>query len=312
MKVTLMMTRYPTARAVLIGSATCALLACGTAAAPQQLHNARHAYTQASQGPAAQLAPAQLDTARQAVERANMAFASGADEAQVTDMAYVAERQVAIAVSAAALESGMTPASLLTGLDEPVETPQGGWVPEDEHLESPAMTVRTALRTSSNRAAVRAFQTVGLEKEMTAIDRLPSGTRALVACHHPLVEAGTRGKAWTHGGDHALAELARRGVLATLSGHVHDAFDIVSETPHGPMRMIGAGTLSQRIRSTPQSFNEITWDGERINVRVRSIADVPTEAMQVKQVPEDAMPPREPDEPVAPVNNVPRVDPPVH
>ncbi len=80
------------------------LTGCGTAAAPQQLHNARHAYTQASQGPAAQLAPAQLDTARQAVERANMAFGSGADEAVVTDMAYVAERQVAIAVSAAALE----------------------------------------------------------------------------------------------------------------------------------------------------------------------------------------------------------------
>ena len=78
-------------------------------------------------------------------------------------------------VFAAALESGMTPASLLTGLDEPVETPQGGWVPEDEHLESPSMTVRTALRTSSNRAAVRAFQTVGLEKEMTAIDKLQFG-----------------------------------------------------------------------------------------------------------------------------------------
>ena len=151
-----------------------------------------------------------------------------------------------------------------------------------------------------------------LERTLTMIDRLPKGTKALVACHHPLVEAGTRGKAWTHGGNHALAELAKRGVLATLSGHVHDAFDIVSETPQGPMRMIGAGTLSQRIRSTPQSFNEITWDGERIDVRVRSIADVPTEAMQVKQVPEDAMPPREPDEPVAPVNTVPRVDPPVH
>ena len=78
-------------------------------------------------------------------------------------------------VYAAGLESGMTPASLLTGLDEPVDTPQGGWTPEDEHLESSAMTVRTALRTSSNRAAVRAFQTVGLEKEMTAIDRLQFG-----------------------------------------------------------------------------------------------------------------------------------------
>jgi penicillin-binding protein 1A len=78
-------------------------------------------------------------------------------------------------VYAAALESGMTPASLLTGLDEPVETPQGGWTPEDEHLEASTMTVRTALRTSSNRAAVRAFQTVGLEKEMSTIDRLQFG-----------------------------------------------------------------------------------------------------------------------------------------
>ncbi len=78
-------------------------------------------------------------------------------------------------VYAAALEAGLTPASLISGLDEPVETPQGGWVPEDEHLESSAMTIRTALRTSSNRAAVRAFQTVGLEKEMEAIDRLQFG-----------------------------------------------------------------------------------------------------------------------------------------
>jgi 1A family penicillin-binding protein len=78
-------------------------------------------------------------------------------------------------VYAAALESGMTPASLLTGLDEAVDTPQGDWVPEDEHLESSAMTVRTALRTSSNRAAVKAFQTVGLSQEMQAIDRLQFG-----------------------------------------------------------------------------------------------------------------------------------------
>ena len=151
-----------------------------------------------------------------------------------------------------------------------------------------------------------------LARTLAAIDALPPGTRVLVACHHPLVEAGTRGKAWTRGGDEALAELAKRGVLATLSGHVHDAFDIVSQTPNGPVRMIGAGTLSQRIRSTPQSFNEITWDGETLDVRVRSIADVPTEAMQVPEVPEDAMPPRQPEEPVAPVATVPRIDPPVH
>ncbi|HEY7807908.1 MAG TPA: metallophosphoesterase [Croceibacterium sp.] len=151
-----------------------------------------------------------------------------------------------------------------------------------------------------------------LAQTLAIIDRLPQGTKVLVACHHPLVEAGTHGKAWTRGGEHALAELARRKVLATLSGHVHDAFDIVARTPNGPVRMIGAGTLSQRIRSTPQSFNEITWDGKTLEVCVRNIADVPTPDMQVKQVPEDALPPRQPDEPVAPVHTVPRVDPPVH
>ena len=151
-----------------------------------------------------------------------------------------------------------------------------------------------------------------LERTLKAIDTLPAGTRVLVACHHPLVEAGTHGRAWTRGGDNALAELAKRNILATLSGHVHDAIDIVKDTPHGPVRMIGAGTLSQRIRSTPQSFNELVWDGETIQVTVRNIDDVPTEDMQIDQVPEDALPPREPDEPVAPVRTVPRVDPPVH
>jgi hypothetical protein len=134
----------------------------------------------------------------------------------------------------------------------------------------------------------------------------------LPAIHQPQLEAGTRVNAWSTAVDRALAELAKRGVLATLSGHVHDAFDIVAETPEGPVRMIGAGTLSQRIRSTPQSFNEITWDGETLEVRVRSIADIPTGDMQIDRVPEDALPPRRPGEPVAPVGAVPRVDPPVH
>lgn len=78
--------------------------ACTPAVAPQELHNARHAYNQATQGPAMQLAPAQLDTARQSLERANMAFGAGEEEPVVRDLAYIAERQVAIAVSSAGLE----------------------------------------------------------------------------------------------------------------------------------------------------------------------------------------------------------------
>ncbi len=151
-----------------------------------------------------------------------------------------------------------------------------------------------------------------LAKTLKAIDALPAGMKVAVACHHPLVEAGTRGKALTKGGNHALAELAKRKVVAVLSGHVHDAFDMVADTPTGPIRMIGAGTLSQRVRSTPPSFNELHWDGETFEVVVRNLEEVPTRDMQIDEVPEDAMPPREPDEPVAPVGRVPAEDPPVH
>ena len=150
-----------------------------------------------------------------------------------------------------------------------------------------------------------------LAKCLAAIDALPPGTLALVTAHHPLREVGTRGTALTRNGAKALAELARRPVAAVLSGHVHDAFDITEQTANGPVRMIGAGTLSQRIRSTPPSFNEITWDGVELKVEVRNLADLTTPDMQIDDVPENALPPRAPGEPVAPANAVPRVDPPV-
>src|SRR6478735_8372152 len=89
-----------------------------------------------------------------------------------------------------------------------------------------------------------------LRKCLAAIDALPAGHKALVTVHHPLREVGTKGT--------ALTDLAKRPVLAVLSGHVHDPFDLIEQTLAGPVRMIGAGTLSQRLRSTPPSFNEVT------------------------------------------------------
>jgi 3',5'-cyclic AMP phosphodiesterase CpdA len=151
-----------------------------------------------------------------------------------------------------------------------------------------------------------------LDACLAAIDALPAGTRVLVAVHHPLVEVGTRGSALTRGGERALEALARRKVLAVLSGHVHDPFDLVHHSASGPVRMIGAGTLSQRIRSTPPSFNELVIAGDEVRVRVRNLEHVPTRAMQIDSVPPDALPPRTQEEPVAPVGAVPLVDPPVH
>ena len=151
-----------------------------------------------------------------------------------------------------------------------------------------------------------------LRRCLAALDGLPAGTRALVAVHHPLREVGTAGTALTHGGQHALTELAKRPVLGVLSGHVHDPFDLVEETANGPVRMIGAGTLSQRVRSTPPSYNELTWDGETLCVEAKNLAAVQTPDMQIDAVPENAMPPRRPGEPVARVAAVPPTDPPVH
>jgi penicillin-binding protein 1A len=79
-------------------------------------------------------------------------------------------------VYAAALEAGYTPASVITNLDAPINTPQGDWVPEDEHSTADSMTVRTALRTSSNRAAVQMLNTVGIPKAVSYAQKLNVGT----------------------------------------------------------------------------------------------------------------------------------------
>lgn len=151
-----------------------------------------------------------------------------------------------------------------------------------------------------------------LEDCLAALDALPAGTKALVAVHHPLREVGTHGTALTRHGEQALTELAKRKVLGVLSGHVHDAFDIAEPAGEGEVRMIGAGTLSNRLRSTPPGFNELVWDGAQLSVTVRNLEHVPSRDMMIADVPPDAMPPRSEGEPVAPIHRVPPVDPPVY
>jgi len=65
-------------------------------------------------------------------------------------------------VYAAALEAGYTPATILDHLNDEVATPQGNWAPADGHSTAESMNLRTALKTSSNRAAVRLLQQVGI------------------------------------------------------------------------------------------------------------------------------------------------------
>jgi penicillin-binding protein 1A len=81
------------------------------------------------------------------------------------DRATQARRQPGSAfkpiVYAAALELGMAPGSILHGLDAPIDVNGTPWLPGGEHEHS-AYTLRTALKVSSNRAAVQLLQQVGV------------------------------------------------------------------------------------------------------------------------------------------------------
>ena len=78
-------------------------------------------------------------------------------------------------VYATALEAGYTPATVIDSLDTPVATLQGAWTPDDEHSGGDSMTMRTALRTSSNRAAVRMLQEVGIERTVQEAKQMGVG-----------------------------------------------------------------------------------------------------------------------------------------
>ena len=122
-------------------------------------------------------------------------------------------------VFATALENGWWPASIIDRLDEPIPTLEGDWIPEDEHSDTPEMTLRTALRTSSNRAAVRLLQTVGIDKTVDYAKKLGVGSVPSV----PSLALGS-GEVTLEGLTAAYATFAAQGVYhaPTLIRRVED------------------------------------------------------------------------------------------
>jgi 3',5'-cyclic AMP phosphodiesterase CpdA len=117
-----------------------------------------------------------------------------------------------------------------------------------------------------------------LAKALALLESADPGHVKLIACHHPLLDKeGLHSSGKTIRGREALHALAAAGANAVLSGHVHDPFDIDVNVGGRVIRKIGAGTLSERVRDSAASFNEIrvSEDGA-IEVIARRM-DVPAE-----------------------------------
>ncbi|AGH48260.1 MULTISPECIES: metallophosphoesterase family protein [Sphingomonadales] len=108
-----------------------------------------------------------------------------------------------------------------------------------------------------------------------AVERLracPPDHMAIIACHHPLIGNDMPdGHGETLRGEKALEAVAAAGAEAVLSGHVHQPFDARVDTAAGPVRLIGAGTLSERLRDAPPSFNELRVEDGRLDVSLRTM-----------------------------------------
>ncbi|MFT3977692.1 MAG: metallophosphoesterase [Sphingomonas bacterium] len=145
-------------------------------------------------------------------------------------------------------------------IEQPLELPGVSIVP----LKT---TARAQVRLNWSKGRV---SDVALASALADIARAPEGNLIFVAGHHPLIEGPTTGSGRTRNGAKALAALSAAGASAVLSGHVHDPFDI----ERGGVRLIGAGTLSTRLRQTPPSFNEIRVAGGSFDTIVRTLPGI--------------------------------------
>lgn len=138
-------------------------------------------------------------------------------------------------------------------------TAVGGELALDDIAVVPLKTIaRAQLRLNWSKGRVSAGD---LDAALQGLAHNAAHPLKLVACHHPLVEADPGAAASTRGGKRALAALARAGADVVLSGHVHDPFDRMVEIDGMAIRLIGAGTLSQRLRTSRPCFNRLEWDG---------------------------------------------------
>jgi 1A family penicillin-binding protein len=84
-------------------------------------------------------------------------------------------------IYAAAVESGLGPDDVIDVYEEPMDVANAAWSPDDEHFyETDTVTLREGLRLSSNRAAVRLMETVGVRKAVRAASAFGFGDLPVV------------------------------------------------------------------------------------------------------------------------------------
>jgi 1A family penicillin-binding protein len=143
-------------------------------------------------------------------------------------------------VYATALEQGYSPATLITALNTPIATPEGPWLPDDGHAAgSEAVTLRAALRTSSNRAAAHLLQTVGVTPAVAYARRVGLDAPAV-----PSLVLGT--------GDVTLLALTSAYAVFANGGTLHEPFVIRR------VEDAGGTVLFEHRRASDRVLSEIT------------------------------------------------------
>lgn len=105
------------------------------------------------------------------------------------------------------------------------------------------------------------------ERAARALSESPPDDLRILACHHPLVEMiGAPMTGEVKRGQAAAEVLAEAGVDLIMSGHVHVPFAVPIGSQERRCYAVGCGTLSERERGVPASFNLLEWNNREVTV----------------------------------------------
>lgn len=148
----------------------------------------------------------------------------------------------------------------------------GGFASDDVILVPLKSTVRAQRRFPWSDGVVTRKALAHTLEHLRALEADPR--TIIVTAHHPLLGPEGAGPNPTIGGARAFAALAQAGAHAVLSGHIHQPIDQTRTLGDASARMLGAGTLSTRLRNgAPASYQVLTCErGGTIDAEVRGFA----------------------------------------